>query len=69
MSAILPARYYSRDPADIVADDQIHKLGCRACDHCVQSLSRWWCSNDRAIKFHKQVPNVGPNCKYFDLKG
>ena len=69
MSNILPARYYSRDPADIVADDQIHKMGCRVCDHCVSALNRWYCSNDKAVKFHKRVPGIGPNCKYFELKG
>lgn len=67
--ADLPARYYRQDPAAIVANDQLHKMGCRACDHCVSSLSRWYCSNDKAVKFHKRVPGIGPNCKYFELKG
>jgi hypothetical protein len=66
---VLPARMYSRDPADIVADDQLHQLGCRACVHAVSALERWYCSDDRAVKFHKRVPHVGVNCKFFELKG
>jgi len=65
----LPARYYKQDPATIVENDQIHKLGCRACGHHVPSMGRVWCSNDKAVKFHKRVPGVGPNCKFFELKG
>lgn len=65
----LPARMYSRDPADIVADNQLHELGCRVCDHVVSSLNRYYCSNDRAVKFHKRVPHVGPSCKCYKLKG
>lgn len=69
MSNVLPARYYSRDPADIVENDQLHKLGCRACEHVVSSLTRWYCSNEKAVKFHKRVPHIGPSCKCYQWKG
>lgn len=65
----LPSWMYSRDPAEIVADGQIRELGCRACDHCVPALGRMYCSNDKAEKNHKRVPKIGPNCKFFVLKG
>jgi hypothetical protein len=68
MADDLPGRHFRQDPATIVENDQLHKLGCRACDHSVCSLSRWWCSNDKAAKNHKRVPNIGPNCKWFELK-
>lgn len=64
---VLPARMY-RDPAEVLADDQIYQLGCMACVHSVSALNRWYCSNDKAEKFHKRVPHVGRACKFYELK-
>ncbi|KQT37694.1 hypothetical protein ASG24_01475 [Methylophilus sp. Leaf414] len=69
MAADLPGRYYRQDPATIVENDQLHKLGCRGCDHAVSALNRWYCSNDKAEKNHKRVPHIGPSCKFYKLKG
>jgi hypothetical protein len=68
MAADLPGRFYRQDPATIVENDQLHELGCRACDHVVPSLGKFWCSNDKASRNHKRVPRIGHQCKWFELK-
>lgn len=63
----LPAAAY-RDPAEYVASKQMVELGCRACSNAWIMDGRVACTEPRKTD-HKGIPRIGPNCKYFKLKG
>lgn len=63
----LPAYAYG-DPADIVEQQELRELGCRACEFHVIHFGKVACCNAKVVN-HKKVPSIGSNCKHFELKG
>lgn len=66
-SRALPAHYY-RDPADVVADNELHALGCKACRHATSIWGWTRCDEPRNEK-QAGVPRIGHRCKLFQERG
>lgn len=66
-SKALPAQFY-RNPADVLEDMEMRRLGCRACQSQHQVLGRVFCTDERNDR-QKGVPHIGDRCRWFLLKG
>lgn len=65
-SRALPLFYY-RDPALVAESNELHFLGCRACDSHHHLLGRVICAEPRKTNY-KDVPRIGSKCKFFKEK-
>lgn len=62
-----PAWMYA-DPSKVVETQQLSDMGCRACSKHLMFNGRVACTEPK--KTHqKDVPHIGKNCKFFELKG
>lgn len=62
-SYALPARYY-RDPAEMLEQLQLDRLGCKLCAKHTTVLGRSFCTDERNDK-QAGVPGIGHRCKWF----
>jgi len=65
-SAALPANRY-RDPAIVVEHLELRELGCVACDKHTHAFGKVMCTDPRKTT-NKDVPRIGNQCKYFELR-
>ncbi len=65
-SRALPMHFY-RDPADVIEHLELRELGCTACDQHTFMLGKVLCTDPRKTT-NKDVPRIGSQCKYFELR-
>ena len=66
-STALPAYLY-RDPAEVVENDEMLRLGCKACAKAMTVFGIVRCEDPRN-ESQKGVPRIGRRCKIYVERG